>query len=89
MGLFLWSLAIRTVRELSLARGNCTHVATLASQSWSTARSSNDFVHPIVVWVVTKWSKVNTMATTTAGALMRDATVYRDTAAELSRHQPM
>ena len=57
-------------------------------------RSSNDLVHPIVVWVVTKWSKVKTTATTTAGALMRDAadempTVYRDTAAELSRHQPM
>ena len=57
-------------------------------------RSSNDLVHPIVLWVVTIWSKVKTTATTTAGALMRDATdemptVYRDTAAELSRHQPM
>jgi len=38
------------------------------------ARSSNDSVHPIVVWVVTKWSKVNTATTTAAGALMRDAT---------------
>jgi len=25
-------------------------------------RSSNDLVHPIVLWVVTKWSKVNTTA---------------------------
>ena len=33
-------------------------------------------VHPIVVWVVTIWSKVNTTATTAAGALMRDATKY-------------
>ena len=40
------------------------------------ARSSNDLVHPIVLWVVTKWSKVNTATTTTAGALMRDATKY-------------
>ena len=40
-------------------------------------RSSNDLVHPIVLWVVTKWSKVNTTATTTAGALMRDATKCR------------
>ena len=39
--------------------------------------SSNDLVHPIVVWVVTKWSKVNTTATTAAGALMRDATKCR------------
>jgi len=30
--------------------------------------SSNDLVHPIVVWVVTIWSKVNTTATTTAGS---------------------
>jgi len=37
--------------------------------------SSNDLVHPIVLWVVTKLSKVNT--TTTAGALMRDATKCR------------
>jgi len=35
---------------------------------------SNDLVHPIVLWVVAKWYKVNMTATTTAGALMRDAT---------------
>jgi len=40
-------------------------------------RYSNDLVHPIVLWVVTNWSKVNTTATTTAGALMRDATKWR------------
>jgi len=40
-------------------------------------RSSDDLVHPIVLWVVTKRSKVNTTATTTAGALMRDATKCR------------
>jgi len=32
-------------------------------------RSCNDAVHPIVLWVVTKWSKVNTTATTTAGGV--------------------
>ena len=43
----------------------------LAADEWS----SNDSVQPIVLWVVTKWSKVNTATTTTAaGALMRDAT---------------
>jgi len=36
-------------------------------------RSSNDLAHHIVFWVVTKWAKVNT----TAGALMRDATICR------------
>jgi len=36
-------------------------------------RSSNDLAHHIVLWVVTKWAKVNT----TAGALMRDATICR------------
>ena len=40
----------------------------------SRSRYCNDLVHPIVVWVVTIWSKVNTTA---AGALMRDATKCR------------
>jgi len=40
----------------------------------SCRRYCNDLVHPIVVWVVTIWSKVNTTA---AGALMRDATKCR------------
>ena len=37
-------------------------------------RYCNDLVHPIVVWVVTIWSKVNMTA---AGASMRDATKCR------------
>jgi len=38
-------------------------------QRWGEERRalSNDLVHPIVLWVVTKWSKVNTTAATAAG----------------------
>ena len=53
----------------------CTSL--LLSIDGTDRRSSNDLVHLIVLWVVTKWSKVNTTATTTAGALMRDATKCR------------
>ena len=85
-----WGVLLPLRRGLSVRRDPKEEM-----QKWERERvqkdlgSSNDLVLPVVLWVVTKWSKVNT--TTTAGALMRDATKcrLRHPAAELSRHQPM
>ena len=65
------------VHEASHNRVKIDRRGDVWTHRWSVCGSSNDLVHPIVVWVVTIWSKVNTTTTTAAGALMRDATKCR------------